>query len=97
MSFLAVAGILQLIGGAIMSVGYFPQITRTLKTKSVEDIDTAYYPFVFGGLALFEVYAVTLYVDSGAGLMFLITNSLSCLLAGTMLFLSITYRKHKKK
>lgn len=96
MSFLTIAGILQLIGGFIMSIGYFPQITRTLKTKSVEDIDTAYYPFVFTGLALFEIYAITLYVTSGTGVMFLVTNTLSVLLAGTMLTLCLIYRGTKK-
>ena len=95
MSFLTIAGILQLIGGFIMSIGYFPQITRTLKTKSVEDIDTAYYPFVFTGLALFEIYAITLYVTSGTGVMFLVTNTLSVLLAGTMLTLCLIYRGTK--
>jgi len=97
MSFLTIAGILQLIGGVIMSIGYFPQIARTLKTKSVEDIDTAYYPFVFTGLAMFEVYAITLFVESGAGLMFLVTNTLSVLLAGTMLTLCILFKGGKKK
>lgn len=97
MSFLTFAAGLQLIGGAIMSVGYFPQIVRTIKTKSVEDIDTAYYPFVFGGLALFEVYAIALFAETGSGLMFLFTNSLSVLLAGTMLVFSIVYRSNNKK
>jgi MtN3 and saliva related transmembrane protein len=93
MSFMAIAGVLQLIGGLIMSFGYFPQIKKSLKTKSVDDIDASYYPFVFAGLALFEIYAVTLVASTGSGLMYLITNSLSVLLAGTMLVLSIIYRK----
>jgi MtN3 and saliva related transmembrane protein len=96
MTFMTIASILQLIGGFIMSVGYFPQIKTSLKTKSVEDIDASYYPFVFSGLALFEIYAITLVATTGSGIMFLITNSLSVLLAGTMLILSIIFRKNNK-
>lgn len=89
------ASILQLIGGFVMSMGYFPQIRTSLKTKSVTDIDASYYPFIFSGLAMFQFYAITLVVKTGEGMMFLITNSVAVALAGTMLVLSTIYREKK--
>ena len=84
--------ILQLIGGIILSIGYIPQIYKTIKTKSVEDLSSAYYINVCLGILLMELYAIYNAV-MGVAYMFLITNSISLILSGTMLVLTLCYRK----
>lgn len=92
---MAIANICQLIGGIILAIGYMPQIRTTLKTKSVEDIDRAYYPSIFAGVLMFEIFAVTLYATTGEGIMLLITSSTTFVLVATMLTLCLKYRKKK--
>lgn len=89
-----VFNILQLIGGIILSIGYIPQIVKTLKRKSVEDISVMYYRNVFIGIILMELYAIYNAV-MGVAYMFLITNTISLILSGTMLVLTMCYRKRK--
>lgn len=84
--------LLQLIGGIILSIGYIPQIYKTIKTKSVEDLSSAYYINVCLGILLMELYAIYNAV-MGVAYMFLITNSISLILSGTMLVLTLCYRK----
>lgn len=84
--------ILQFIGGIILSIGYIPQIAKTIKTKSVEDLSPSYYINVFVGIVCMEAYAIYS-ACHGVAYMFLITNSISCILSGTMLFLTLRYRK----
>lgn len=88
--------LLQLVGGIILSIGYIPQITKTIKTKSVEDISSTYYLNVFIGIMFMEIYAIYNAVQ-GVAYMFLITNSVSSLLSGSMLFLTKRYGKKKNK
>lgn len=87
--------LLQLIGGIILSFGYIPQIIKTFKTKSVEDFSIQYYLLVFTGIIFMEAYAIFNALH-GVAYMFLLTNSISCLLSGTMLFFTIHYRKRVK-
>ncbi|GAA0071725.1 hypothetical protein UT300003_32500 [Clostridium sardiniense] len=87
--------LLQLIGGIILSVGYIPQIAKTIRTKSVEDLSTAYYFNIFIGVGCMEAYAIYSALN-GVALMFLVTNTIAWVLGGTMLFLTIRYRKRAK-
>lgn len=85
--------LLQLIGGIILSIGYIPQIAKTVKTKSVEDLSSAYYFNIFIGVGLMEAYALYNVLILGTAKMFLVTNTVAWLLGGTMLFLTLRYRK----
>ena len=59
-------GIFQLIGGVIMSVGYIPQIVQMLRTKSSEGLNFKSFGMIFAGIALYEIYAVSLVVIDGS-------------------------------
>jgi MtN3 and saliva related transmembrane protein len=83
--------ILQLIGGLILSLGYIPQITQTIKTKSVKDLNIKTYLLIFAGILFMETYAINL-TAHGQGHMFLVTNSLALTLSGTMCILIITFK-----
>lgn len=84
--------LLQLIGGIILSIGYIPQIAKTIRTKSVEDLSTAYYFNIFIGVGCMEAYAIYSALN-GVALMFLVTNTIAWALGGTMLLLTKRYRK----
>ena len=88
-------GIFQLIGGVIMSVGYIPQIVQMLRTKSSEGLNFKSFGMIFAGIALYEIYAVSLVVIDGSGHMYLITNSISTFLSGLMCLLIKVYKKRE--
>lgn len=87
--------LLQLIGGIILSVGYVFQVKQTWITKSVEDLNFTTYLSVFIGILFMEIYAINLVIINNAGLMFLITNSMSLVLSGTMVVLILLFRNKK--
>ena len=91
-----VFGLFQLIGGVIMSVGYIPQITQILRTKSSEGLNIKSFGMIFTGILLYEIYAVSLVVLDGSGYMYLITNSVSTLLSGLMCLLIRIYKDKEK-
>jgi len=87
--------VLQLIGACFLSGGYIPQISQIIKTKSVKDLNLKTFLFVFIGILLMEIYAINLTL-SGSGHMFLVTNSMSLVLAGIMVILISIYKKGYK-
>lgn len=83
--------VMQLIGGVILSLGWIPQIIQILKTKSVSDLSLKAYLLMFLGISLMEAYAISLAV-TGAGLAFLITNTLSLCVVLFVITLILRYR-----
>ena len=92
-----VFGLFQLIGGVIMSVGYIPQITQILRTKSSEGLNIKSFGMIFTGILLYEIYAIALVVLEGSGHMYLITNSVSTVLSGLMCLLIKIYEDKENK
>ena len=84
--------ILQLAGGLILSVGSIPQIEQIIRTKSVNDINLTSIITLIIGMVLMQIYAV----HSGLT-MFIITNTISLLLAIVKLGLKIHYTKKDEK
>lgn len=84
--------VLQLLGGAILSIGYIPQITQLIRTRSCKDLNLKTYLSILAGVALMEAYAVNLAMH-GSGIMFLITNSASLLIILILCVLIITIKK----
>ncbi|UKS31088.1 PQ-loop domain-containing transporter [Paenibacillus sp. HWE-109] len=82
---------MQLIGGVILSVGWIPQIIQILKTKSVSDLSLKAYVLMFLGISLMEAYAISLVV-TGAGLAFLVTNTMSLCVVLFVITLILRYR-----
>ena len=68
---------LQIIGGCIMVIGYFPQIRQILKTRSVRDLNIKTFISITIGIAMMETYAIGLVIHDHTGGAFLITNSLA--------------------
>lgn len=90
-----IVNLAQLVGGFILTAGYLPQIIKTFKTKSVDDISLQYYGLVCLGVSLMEFYALyQVFVNHVAG-MFLATNTMALACCSTMFFLVFKYRKKK--
>lgn len=89
-------GVFQLIGGIIMSVGYIPQLAQMVRTKSSEGLNFKSFGMIFTGILLYEIYAISLVVLSGSGHMYLVTNTVSMLLSGTMCLLIKVYENKKE-
>ena len=85
---------LQLIGGIILSIGYIPQIIKLIRTKSSDEFEIKTFLSVLLGVSLMEAYAINL-VISGAGVMFLVTNTMSLIIAIVMVALIKRYQ-HKR-
>ncbi|KWX75011.1 hypothetical protein AMQ84_19345 [Paenibacillus riograndensis] len=88
--------VMQLLGGMILSLGWIPQIARILKTKSVADLSLKSYLLMLLGIALMEAYAVNLTL-TGAGLAFLITNTLSLCVVSAVIVLILRYAGWNKR
>jgi len=83
--------VIQLIGGMILSVGAIPQIEQIIRTKSVKDINLTSIITLIIGMILMQIYAV----HSGLT-MFIITNTISLILAIVKLSLKIYFTKEGK-
>lgn len=87
---------LQLAGGLILAIGYIPQIIQLIKTRSSRDLNAKTYLSLTVGILLMEVYAVDLAVQ-GSGVMFLVTNSISLFLTGSITALIFILRRQQTK
>lgn len=87
--------VLQLIGGIILSIGYIPQIIKLIRTKSSDEFEIKTFLSVLLGVSLMEAYAINL-VISGAGVMFLVTNTMSLIIAVIMVVLIKKYQHNIK-
>ncbi|MBE5040780.1 SemiSWEET family sugar transporter [Ructibacterium gallinarum] len=89
-------GVFQLIGGIILSIGYIPQVVQIVKTKTAKGLNAKSFGMVFTGILLYEIYAIALAVE-GSGQMYLITNTVSLLLVGTVYGLIKVYEKKENR
>ena len=89
-------GVFQLMGGIIMSIGYIPQITQIIRTKTSEGLNLKSFGMIFMGILLYEIYAISLVMLEKSGYMYLITNSVSMLLSGIMCLLIVLFRQKGK-
>ncbi len=85
--------VLQLIGGFILAIGYIPQIRQIIRTKSCKDLNLKTYIALAVGMGFMEIYAINLAL-SGAGTMFLVTNSISLFL---VLFIALMIKCLSKR
>jgi MtN3 and saliva related transmembrane protein len=75
----------------ILSIGSIPQIEQIVRTKSVKDINLTSIITLILGMLLMQIYAVHAELT-----MFIITNTISLLLAIVKLSLKIYYTKGGK-
>lgn len=94
MNILAIFSTIQLIGGIILAIGYFPQIRKIIRTKSANDFHLPTFVMLSIGIGMMESYAIALVATTHAGHAFLATNTLSFTLVTTM---AILIKKYSNK
>ena len=88
--------LLQLMGGIILSVGYVPQIAKTIKTRSVKDFSLFYFGALWTGIALMEMYAIY-NLTQGVAMMFFVTNTIALTMESCMLVLILIFGRADRK
>lgn len=83
----------QLLGGLILLSANYPQIKKIIRTKSVEDFHPFYLWLVAIGIFFMELNAAYL-LSKGQAVTFFITNTLSLLIAVTMILIYYHYRNY---
>jgi MtN3 and saliva related transmembrane protein len=86
--------IFQFLGGLLLTIGYLPMIIQIIKQKSSKGINITTFLMLGIGLALMEVYAISLAVK-GIAIPFLITTSFSLILVTALCFLIHFYKEKK--
>lgn len=93
MEMVAIFNMIQFIGGIILSIGYIPQISKIVKTKSVKDFSVMYLLMLTTGIACMEAYAMYMWFGLHTAGAFMITNTIALMLAGTETSLVLYFRK----
>ena len=92
----AIFDTLQLLGGILLTFGYLPQIRKILRTKNVESFDLTGFSIIAFGIGCMEAYACyQWFVKKSAGA-FMITNTISFLIALLLVGLILYYRKGRE-
>lgn len=96
-NWLVVFSTLQLAAGFYLAYAYIPQIIKLVRTKNAVSFHFPTYLNlfigIFGGMEPYAIYLVA----NGSGAAFLVTNTLSSILVGTMATLIFIYQKRDKK
>lgn len=87
---------LPLIATVLLAYSYIPQLVKTYRTKSVDDVSPAFWWSISAALALMTVNAAyVFYLTGGYG--YLITEIINLSLAVAMLTLVLRYRVSPKQ
>jgi len=84
--------ILQIVGGFLLALGYWPQLVKLVKTKNASSFSVPFLSLLWLGVALMVPYSIELLIcyDSWA---FLVSNSLSLAMATVLLTLVLYYQR----
>lgn len=83
---------LPLIATILLAYSYIPQLIKTYRTKSVDDVSPAFWWSISGALTLMTVNAAyVFYLTGGYG--YLITEIINLSLAVAMLTLVLKYQE----
>ena len=77
---------LGLLAGTLTTIAFVPQLTKTWKTKSAEDISFGMFAIFCAGVLLWLLYGVLI-----GALPVILANSVTLVLAGAILVLKLRY------
>ncbi|ABX08566.1 SemiSWEET transporter [Prochlorococcus marinus] len=78
------------IAAALTTVAFLPQVIKTIKTKSAEDVSIVMLIMFITGVLFWILYAI-----QTNSLPVLIANIITCILNTTILFLKLIYKKNE--
>lgn len=79
--------IIGLAAAVCTTIAFMPQVLKTWRSKSAKDLSLGMFSLFFTGVALWLVYGVL-----QSDLPIILANSLTLLLAGSLLFFKLTYK-----
>jgi len=79
--------VLGLIGGTFTTASFFPQVLKTLKTRSTKDVSTGMFVLLSVGIGFWIAYGVK--IDS---VPVIVANSISLVLTLAMLGMKALYK-----
>lgn len=82
--------LLGLAAGALTTLSFLPQVVKTWKTKSAEDISSGMFALFSGGVFLWLLYGITL-----EALPIIIANAITLALAIAILALKFHFQRVK--
>ena len=84
MNYIEFIGILAAI---CTTLAFLPQVIKTWKSKSAKDLSLGMFLIFFTGVALWLIYGLLIY-----NLPIILANSVTLLLAGSLLFFKVIYK-----
>ncbi|WP_299392115.1 SemiSWEET transporter [uncultured Gelidibacter sp.] len=85
--------IIGIVAGVLTTVAVLPQIIKAIKTREVEDVSPYMYIILCGGVGLWTVYGV-FKMDWPI----IVTNGISFILNGIMLYIVLrSWKKNRKQ
>lgn len=85
MSFITILG---LLAGTLTTISFVPQVIKTWKTKSAEDLSLGMYIIFCLGVLLWLIYGIVI-----SDLPVIVANVVTLILALTLLYFKIFYSK----
>ena len=79
--------ILGLIAGTLTTIAFIPQVIKTWKTKSVDDVSLGMFLILCSGIVLWIVYGISIH-----DIPLIVANGVTFILAFTILCLKIRYK-----
>jgi MtN3 and saliva related transmembrane protein len=78
------------VAGLLTTIAFLPQVVRTWRTRSTEDISALMFVLFCSGVALWLVYGLMI-----AALPVVLANAVTLVLAGSILVLKLRERKRR--
>ena len=79
--------VLGFVAGTLTTAAFVPQVLKTWRTRSTEDISLGMFAVFALGVSLWLVYGIFL-----NSLPIVITNAITLVLAGAMIFFKLRYK-----
>ena len=84
--------LLGIVAGAFTTIAFLPQVIRTWRTKSAEDLSFSTFGLFFTGVCLWLIYGLLM-----EDLPIILSNIVTLILSGIVLGLMIRYRLRDRR
>lgn len=78
--------LLGIVAGMLTTISFLPQVIKTWKSKSADDLSLSMFLIFFSGVALWLIYGIII-----GDLPIILANSLTLVLSGTILYFKLKY------
>lgn len=79
--------LIGILAGVLTTISFLPQVIKAWKTKRTEDLSLSMYLIFVSGVVLWLIYGII-----KADLPIILANSITAMLAGSVLIMKIIYK-----